>query len=174
LLPILFLPGVNSQNTICQPFQRPQHGVEPGAAVGVEHTAQVKAEGLGDEQQRANVEGEFQPGVKVHDDGGLEFFRPDHGHDEVCAQRERKDQKDEVFHNGELLEFCAAERVEHEGGKKQDRQSDIDDVQHSPDSSRLALSRPEDAKAQTGFMWGELEGRGHRGSEARPSKCRRG
>ena len=66
LLPALFLRRVHAQHAIGQSFQRAQHRVEPGAAVGVQHPVEVQTERLGDEHERADVKRQFQPLMSVH------------------------------------------------------------------------------------------------------------
>jgi hypothetical protein len=54
--------------------------------------------------------------MSVH--GVLEFFRPEHGHNEIRAERTRDDAQNEIFHKVRL-QFFAAARVKHESGKEQ-------------------------------------------------------
>jgi len=62
---------------------------------------------------------------------GLKFFRPDHGHDEIHAEREGNDSENDVFHKNFRLKFFAADRVKRERGEKHDDNSDVNDVQHN-------------------------------------------
>src|SRR5277367_4566620 len=62
---------------------------------------------------------------------GLKFFRPDHGHNEIHAEREGNDSENDIFHKNFRLKFFAADRIKREGGKKQDRSADVDHVQHN-------------------------------------------
>ena len=66
LFPALFLRRIHAENPVGEFFQRAHHRVEPGAAVGIEHAAEIKAERLGDEDERAEIEREFQPLMGVH------------------------------------------------------------------------------------------------------------
>ena len=88
------------QSQVREPFKRLHHRVEPGPSLGVEDLDQIEPERLGDEQKRADVEGELKPGVEVvHDGDALEFFRAEHGGHEVDQAAERDQADDEVFHN---------------------------------------------------------------------------
>jgi len=68
--------------------------------------------------------------MSVHGKPGLEFFRPNHGRDEIRAEREGNDSQNEIFHKM-LLKLFAAARIKRESGEEQNRQSDIHNVQHN-------------------------------------------
>jgi hypothetical protein len=68
---------------------------------------------------------------------GLKLFRPHHCENQITAQRDGNDSKNDVFHKIEL-EFFAAERVKCERRKKQDRRADVDHVQHNFTNTRNA------------------------------------
>jgi hypothetical protein len=58
----------------------------------------------------------------------LKLFRPEHDHDEIHAERDGNDSKNEVFHK--YLEFFAAVRIKRNRSEEKYRQSDVNDVQH--------------------------------------------
>ena len=99
LLPALLLLRIHAENAVGEFFQRAQHRVEPGAAVRIEHAVDIQTERLGDEDERADEEREFQPLMGVHKFGALKFFRPQHGKNQVATQRHGNDSENEVFHN---------------------------------------------------------------------------
>jgi hypothetical protein len=66
----------------------------------------------------------------IHKKIGSKFFRADHRRYEICAERDRDEEEQDVFHRGWFLKFFAAARVKRESGKKQDRDTDINDVKH--------------------------------------------
>jgi hypothetical protein len=58
----------------------------------------------------------------------LKFFRPEHGRDEIRAERDGNDSEYEVFHKSKPL---AAARVKQKRREKCDRNSDVNHVQHN-------------------------------------------
>jgi hypothetical protein len=79
LLPALLLLRIHAERAVGKFFQRAQHRVEPGAAVRIEHAVDIQTERLGDEDERADVEREFQPLMSVHRIFPvLKFFRLHH------------------------------------------------------------------------------------------------
>jgi hypothetical protein len=62
---------------------------------------------------------------------GLKFFRADHRHDEIHAEREGNDSENDVFHKIFRLKFFAADRIKREHRKKQDRRSDVNRIEHN-------------------------------------------
>ena len=66
LLPIVFLVRIHSHHAIGEPLQRPQHRVEPGFAIRIEHLHQIKPHRLGDQHERDDVEGKLNPARSLH------------------------------------------------------------------------------------------------------------
>ena len=74
-------------NAIGEPLERPEHRVEPGFAVRIEHLDEIKAHRLGDQRERDDVERELNPAGSLHS-RSLEFFRPNHGHEQVDEEQQ--------------------------------------------------------------------------------------
>jgi hypothetical protein len=85
---------------------------------------------------------------------GLKFFRADHRHDEIHAEREGNDSKNDVFHKNFRLKFFAADRVKRERRKKQDRRANVNHVQHN--FSNRQRCRDERNNAITFLSWVNL------------------
>jgi hypothetical protein len=100
----------------------------------------------------------------------LKFFRPEHDHDKIHAERDGNDSENEVFHK--YLEFFAATRIKHERGEDKYRQSDVNNIQHNYPSKKAYADVLNTTTPQF-LLLGELENRGLRGSEDRPSNCLR-
>ena len=66
LPPVLLLVGAHAHEPVGEPLQRTKHGVEPGAAIGVEHLHEIKAHGFRDRREGDDVEGELQPAGNLH------------------------------------------------------------------------------------------------------------
>ena len=98
LFPIMFLVGIHSHHAIRQPLQRSEHGVEPGLAVGIEHAHEIKPHRLGDRRQREDIEDELNPARCLHGESS-EFFRPNHGHEQVDEQQQGDNADDDGFHS---------------------------------------------------------------------------
>ena len=58
--------GAHAHEAVGEPLERTEHGVEPGAAMGVEHLHEVKAHGLRDRREGDDVEGELEPAGSLH------------------------------------------------------------------------------------------------------------
>ena len=56
LFPIVLPAGIHAQHAVGEPLQGLEHRIEDGLAVRVQYLAKVKAKGLGDRQQEADVE----------------------------------------------------------------------------------------------------------------------
>jgi hypothetical protein len=65
--------------------------------------------------------------MRVHG-SGLKFFRPQHRHEEIHAERDGDDSENEVFHKSK---FLAAARVKHKRREKCDRNSDVNGIKHN-------------------------------------------
>jgi hypothetical protein len=59
----------------------------------------------------------------------LEFFRPDHGHEQVDEQQQGHEARDEVFHDG-FLQFVAATDVKRADHEEESDQSDVKKIRH--------------------------------------------
>jgi hypothetical protein len=62
---------------------------------------------------------------------GLKFFRADHRHDEIHAEREGNDSENDIFHKIFRLKFFAADRVKRERGEKHDGRSEVNGIEHN-------------------------------------------
>jgi hypothetical protein len=62
--------------------------------------------------------------------GDLEFFRPQHGDDEIHAERGRDDSEDETFHKIRS-KFFAAARIKRERDEEHHCDSNIDGIKHN-------------------------------------------
>ena len=89
--------GAHAHDPIGQAFERFEHRVEPGFAVGVEHLHEVKPHRFGDERERADVKGELEPAGSVHRQS-LKFFRINHRDEQIGEQREGNEADNDVFH----------------------------------------------------------------------------
>jgi hypothetical protein len=67
----------------------------------------------------------------------LEFFRLDHGHEEVGEEAQGDQSHDEVFHGGFSLEISAEAHVESAEDEEGSGDAEIDKIVH--DESRVAL-----------------------------------
>ncbi len=110
-------------------FDGPEDRVEPGFPGRIEHPGQVDAERFGDQGQEPDEEGELQPVVRVHGRGS-EFFRVDHGHQEVADEQEGDDADDEGFHGDGELERAAEAGVERADGEEGDGHGDEQQIGH--------------------------------------------
>ena len=66
LLPALLTLRIDAEEVVGELFERPDDRIEPGAAIGIEHLNEVAAHRLGDEREKAKVEGELKPVVDLH------------------------------------------------------------------------------------------------------------
>ena len=103
--PALLPGGVDAAQAVGEPLHGPDDAVQPRAAAGVEHLDQIEAEGLGDQEERADIERELQPGVgRVHGRRAgrvrSEFLREEDGGGEVAEGDEGEKADEEVFHGG--------------------------------------------------------------------------
>jgi hypothetical protein len=62
-------------------------------------------------------------------DQSLEFFRPNHGREQICEEQERNNPDDECFHLV-LLQFLAKADVKCGHNEEEDYGSDENDVGH--------------------------------------------
>lgn len=65
----------------------------------IEHLGQIQADRFRDQREEAEKEGELQPVGGVHGRGS-EFFRMNHGHEEVAEEGEGDEPDDDGFHGG--------------------------------------------------------------------------
>jgi len=66
LPPVLFLVRAHAHEPAGKAFERFEHGVEPGATIGVEHLHEVKAHGFRDRCEGGDVEDELEPAGSLH------------------------------------------------------------------------------------------------------------
>ena len=97
LLPVVLAVRLHAHEPVGKPFQRFHHGVEPGLPIGIEHADEIQAKRLGDERERADEQGQLQPVRSLHIESS-EFFRTQHGDQQVAKQRQRNETNDDVFH----------------------------------------------------------------------------
>ncbi len=63
--PALFFCRVDAADAVGEALDGLYEAVEKRATLGVEHADEIEAERLGDEQERADEEGELEPGVGI-------------------------------------------------------------------------------------------------------------
>ena len=122
------LLGSTPISAIGEPLQRSEHRIEPGPAVGIEHLQQVKPHRLGDQRERDEVEGELKPAGSLHG-CSLEFFRPNHGHEQIDEQQQGNDADNDGFHRV-LLQLLAEADVKSAHDKKQNDDASENEVVH--------------------------------------------
>jgi hypothetical protein len=97
--PALLLERIDAADAVRQPLDGLDDPVEPCAALRIEHLHQVEPERLRDEQERADVERELEPGVGiVHVRNALELLGPQDRDDEVGEAGEGDQAYEDVFH----------------------------------------------------------------------------
>ena len=62
--------------------------------------------------------------------GGLEFLRPDHGHEEVEEQKQGDEAHDDGFHGEGRLELLAKAHVKRADDEEGGGDADVDEVVH--------------------------------------------
>ena len=98
LLPVLLLVRLHAHQPIGEPLQRPEHRVEPGPAIGIEHPHEIKPHRLGDQRRARRRRGQVAASQIDCIVMSLEFLRPDHGHEQVDEQQQGNDADDDGFH----------------------------------------------------------------------------
>ena len=96
LLPIVLFAGVNTHRAIGEPLDWSQHRIEPRFAIWVENVHQIEAHWLCHQGERDQVNRELNPTRGLH--GTLEFFRPDHGHEQIHEKQQCYDANNDRFH----------------------------------------------------------------------------
>ena len=56
LFPVVLFVGIDTHDAIRPALQRPQHRIEPGLAVDIEHAQQIKPHRLRDQRERDDIE----------------------------------------------------------------------------------------------------------------------